>query len=90
MTRAQAIAHAQDYFDSGALKSDLARLVAMPTESQNPERAPVLAAYLETEMRPLLEKLGFTCRILTHPRAMGPFLFAERLEDRLLTLQTSA
>ena len=55
MTRAQAIAHAQDYFDSGMFKSDLARLVAMPTESQNPERAPVLSAYLETEMRPLLE-----------------------------------
>jgi len=84
MTRAQAIAHAQDYFDTGALKSDLARLIAMPTESQNPDRAPVLAEYLEKEMRPLLEGLGFECRILNHPKAKGPFLFAQRIEDENL------
>lgn len=84
MTRAQAIAHAQDYFDSGHFKSDLARLVAMPTESQNPERAPVLADYLDKEMRPLLESLGFTCKTLNHPRAKGPFLYAERIEDPAL------
>lgn len=81
MTRAQAIAHAQDYFDSGSLKSDLARLVAMPTESQNPERAPVLADYLGKEMVPLLESLGFTCQTLHHPKAKGPFLLAQRIED---------
>jgi acetylornithine deacetylase/succinyl-diaminopimelate desuccinylase-like protein len=84
MTRAQAVAHAQDYFDSGRLKSDLARLIAMPTESQNPERAPVLSEYLEKEMRPLLEKLGFECRILNHPTAKGPFLLAQRIEDPAL------
>jgi acetylornithine deacetylase/succinyl-diaminopimelate desuccinylase-like protein len=84
MTRAQAITHAQDYFDSGSFKTDLARLVAMPTESQNPDRAPLLADYLEQEMRPLLESLGFACRVLTHPKAKGPFLFAERTEDPAL------
>ncbi|MGX5734479.1 M20 family metallopeptidase [Bosea thiooxidans] len=84
MTRAQAIAHAQDYFDSGRLKSDLARLIAMPTESQNPERAPVLSEYLEREMRPLLESLGFECRTLNHPIAKGPFLLAQRIEDPAL------
>lgn len=81
MTRAQAIAHAQDYYDSGRLKSDLARLIAMPTESQNPERAPVLSEYLEKEMRPLLESLGFECKTLNHPIAKGPFLLAQRIED---------
>jgi acetylornithine deacetylase/succinyl-diaminopimelate desuccinylase-like protein len=84
MTRAAAIAHAQDYFDSGRFKTDLSRLVAMPTESQNPERAPVLAQYLETEMRPLLESLGFGCTLLTHPLARGPFLLARRIEDESL------
>jgi acetylornithine deacetylase/succinyl-diaminopimelate desuccinylase-like protein len=84
MTRAQAIAHAQDYFDTGAFKSDLARLIAMPTESQNPDRAPVLTEYLEREMRPLFEGLGFECRILHHPKAKGPFLFAQRIEDESL------
>ena len=84
MTRSQAIAHAQDYFDTGAFKRDLARLIAMPTESQNPDRAPVLSDYLETEMRPLFEGLGFECRILHHPKAKGPFLFAQRIEDESL------
>lgn len=84
MTRDAAIAHAQDYFDSGRFKDDLARLVAMPTESQNPDRAPVLAQYLEQEMQPLLASLGFACRILTHPKARGPFLYAERIEDASL------
>jgi acetylornithine deacetylase/succinyl-diaminopimelate desuccinylase-like protein len=84
MTRQAAITRAETYFDSGAFKTDLARLVAMPTESQNPERADVLAAYIETEMRPLLEGLGFTCTTLHHPRAKGPFLYAERIEDPAL------
>jgi acetylornithine deacetylase/succinyl-diaminopimelate desuccinylase-like protein len=84
MTRQAAIERAETYFDSGAFKADLARLVAMPTESQNPERADVLNAYIETEMRPLLESLGFTCTTLHHPRAKGPFLYAERIEDPAL------
>lgn len=81
MSREAAIAKAEAYFESGGLKADLARLVAMPTESQNPDRADVLVAYIETEMRPLLESLGFTCKTLHHPKAKGPFLFAERIED---------
>jgi acetylornithine deacetylase/succinyl-diaminopimelate desuccinylase-like protein len=80
MSRAEAIAKAEHYFDSGALKADLARRIALPTESQNPDRAPVLAQYIDSEMVPALEKLGFTCRLLRHPRAKGPFLFAERME----------
>src|SRR5262245_205498 len=84
MTRAAAIARAESYFDSGAFKADLARRVAIPTESQNPERAQDLARYLETEMAPALEQLGFTCRTLTQARAKGPFLFAERIEDPAL------
>ena len=81
MTREAAISKAATYFDSGAFKADLARLVAMPTESQNPERAEMLRAYVEEEMRPLLEGLGFTCRTLGHPKAKGPFLLALRIED---------
>lgn len=84
MTRDTAIAKAENYFDSGAFKTDLARLIAMPTESQNPERASALTAYIETEMRPLLEGLGFTCKTLHHPRAKGPFLYAERIENPAL------
>jgi hypothetical protein len=38
MTRAQAILAAERYFDEGRFFDDLARRVAIPTESQNPAR----------------------------------------------------
>jgi acetylornithine deacetylase/succinyl-diaminopimelate desuccinylase-like protein len=81
MTRQAAIAEAERYFDEGRFRADLARRVAIPTESQNPERAPELARYLADEMAPSFEALGFACRTLEHPRAKGPFLLAERIED---------
>ncbi|HVL70294.1 MAG TPA: M20 family metallopeptidase [Beijerinckiaceae bacterium] len=83
MTRQAAIDRAVAYFDSGALKADLTRRVAIPTESQNPERAADLARYVD-EMRQALEPLGFSCRVLEEPNAKGPFLFAERTEDETL------
>ena len=79
MTREAAIARAEAYFDNGQFRRDLARRVAMPTESQNPERASVLFSYLDDEMKPALEQLGFRCRTLEVGR--WPFLFAEREED---------
>lgn len=84
MTREQALAQAEQCFDSGAFRALLARRLALPTESQNPDRAAVLADYLESEMRPAFEALGFTCRTLTHPKALAPFLYAERIEDPAL------
>ena len=84
MTREQALAQAEHCFDSGAFRALLARRLALPTESQNPDRAAVLADYLESEMRPAFEALGFTCRTLTHPKALAPFLYAERIEDPAL------
>ncbi|WP_434641449.1 M20 family metallopeptidase [Achromobacter piechaudii] len=84
MTREQALAQAEQCFDTGAFRALLARRLALPTESQNPDRAAVLADYLESEMRPAFEALGFTCRTLTHPKALAPFLYAERIEDPAL------
>jgi acetylornithine deacetylase/succinyl-diaminopimelate desuccinylase-like protein len=80
-TRDAAIAGAQQSFDSGQFRETLARRVAMPTESQNPERAVVLRQYLESEMRPAFEAMGFSCRVLEHPKALAPFLLAERSES---------
>jgi acetylornithine deacetylase/succinyl-diaminopimelate desuccinylase-like protein len=80
MTRDTATAAADAYFDNGGFKRDLARRVAIPTESQNPERAGELARYIQAEMQPAFEALGFRCRVLTHPKARGPFLYAERQE----------
>lgn len=84
MSRQDAVSRAEAHFDSGAFKADLARLVAIPTESQNPDRAADLVRYIEDEMRPMLEAMGFTCRILTEQKAKGPFLYAERIEDPAL------
>jgi acetylornithine deacetylase/succinyl-diaminopimelate desuccinylase-like protein len=85
MNREQAIARAERYFDDGGFVTDLARRVAIPTESQNPERREELGRYLTGEMQPSLERLGFRCRILENPAATGgPFLFAERIEDPAL------
>ncbi|WP_298928583.1 M20 family metallopeptidase [uncultured Ramlibacter sp.] len=84
MTRAQALQAAHAQFDSGDFRQTLARRVAIPTESQNPERGAALQQYLEAEMQPAFEAMGFECRLLTHPKAKAPFLFAQRIEDPAL------
>ena len=82
MSRAQAISHAERYFDEGGFFADLARRVAIPTESQNPERKAELERYLAGEIGPSFERLGFTFRIFPNPNPKyGPFLIAERIED---------
>jgi acetylornithine deacetylase/succinyl-diaminopimelate desuccinylase-like protein len=81
MTRAAAIDRARSVFTSGRFKGDLSRRVAIPTESQNPERAADLDRYIEDEMIPAFSHMGFTCRVLRHARAKGPFLVARRMED---------
>ncbi|MEO8145169.1 MAG: M20 family metallopeptidase [Betaproteobacteria bacterium] len=82
MSRERAIAHAERYFDEGGFFADLARRVAIPTESQNPDRGEDLARYLTAEMQPSFERLGFKCRVFANPLPKGgPFLLAERIED---------
>ena len=80
MTRTQAIANAADYFDRGAFKADLARRVAIASESQNPDARAELQRYVRDEMIPALEALGFQTRIIEQAGAPGPFLYAERNE----------
>lgn len=84
MTRERALAQAGACFDAGEFKTTLARRIAIPTESQNPDRKQVLADYLEAEMKPAFEAMGFRCQTLSHPTARAPFLYAERLEDETL------
>ena len=80
MTRAASIAEAFAYFDSKTFHVDLARRVAIATESQNPDRALELDAYLASELTPSLEMLGFACRVYKNPKKGGPFLIATRIE----------
>jgi len=84
MSRDHAIARATDYFDSGAFKADLARRVAFPTESQNPDRADELARYIDAEMRPAMEALGMRCQVMRQAKWRGPFIVGERIEDKSL------
>src|SRR5256714_8525640 len=85
MSRAAAIAAAEAYFDEGRFAADLARRVAIPTESQVEERAPVLRAYLADEIAPSLARLGFESEIVDNPVRGGPMLIAERREDGAAT-----
>src|ERR1700716_1778046 len=77
MSRAAPIPAAETYFDEGRFAADLARRVAIPTESQVEERAPVLRAYLTDEIAPSLARLGFRSEIVENPVRGGPMLVAE-------------
>jgi len=82
MSRTQALQRAQEVLDSGALAATLARRVRYASESEEPQAAPVLRAYLEEEMVHSLAPLGFRCRLHENPAAAGlPFLVAERIES---------
>jgi hypothetical protein len=83
-SRAGAISRAQQYFDNKFL-DDIARRVAIKTESQkfpDPGAIAECHRYLETEMRPAFENMGFTCKGYDNPVAgQGPVLLAIRIED---------
>ena len=82
MSRENAIARAQLYFDDGAFQDDLTRRVAIPSTSQDPAYVGALRDYLENELVGSLEALGFSCSIVENSVAdAGPFLIAERIED---------
>jgi acetylornithine deacetylase/succinyl-diaminopimelate desuccinylase-like protein len=83
--REKALAAAASYYDSGTFQTELAALVARPTESQDPRGAPHLLAYLTEAMTPLLISLGFTTQIHVNPVTGGPpILTAIRIEDPAL------
>ncbi len=85
MSRDAAIARALAAFDDGTFLEDLDRRIAIPTESQNPERLPDLRRYLSEEMAPAFEAMGFACCLFENPVAGGgPVLLAERREGESL------
>jgi len=80
--REAALALANEHFDSGAFVADLARRVAIRTESQDAASGPALQAYLADELVPSLAGLGFVSTI--HPNPVppyGPLLVATRHES---------
>ncbi|MBW4035828.1 MAG: M20 family metallopeptidase [Proteobacteria bacterium] len=79
--RNTAIAHARAAFDSGRFQDVLAKLIAVPSTSQDPDRAADVATYLDAHIRPWLIRLGFTVALHPNPESgFGPILFAERIE----------
>ena len=82
MSRDSVIAAARALLDEGPYLEVMARRVAIPTASQDPGSAPHLYAYLEQEILPYLESIGFTGQIFDNPTGKGgPFLIARRIED---------
>jgi len=81
MTRADAVALAHGYLQSGEFLRELDRRVAYPTESQNPERRDCLRAYLEAELQPAFSQLGFSTRLIESPKGDHPYLLADYRED---------
>ncbi|MEM5522312.1 M20 family metallopeptidase [Sulfitobacter sp. AS59] len=80
-----AYANIESYFDTGAFQTELAALVARPTESQDPRGKPHLHAYLHEDIAPMLQEMGFTCRFHDNPVPDAPpILTAERIENATL------
>ena len=70
--RSEAIARAHAHFDDGDFVETLRRRVAIPSSSQEPERAAAMQAYLRDEMAPALAPLGFASRIFDNPQRRRP------------------
>jgi acetylornithine deacetylase/succinyl-diaminopimelate desuccinylase-like protein len=85
MTREAVLERVARHFDDGEFLADLARRVAIRSESQDPASRGFLDAYLADEIGPTLAKLGYDWEIAANPTGRGgPFLIAERREDPAL------
>jgi acetylornithine deacetylase/succinyl-diaminopimelate desuccinylase-like protein len=81
-SREGARARAREAMHDGTFLADLARRVAIPTESQIAERLPELYRYLTDEIAPSFERMGYGHRVIDNPvPGRGPVLLAERIVD---------
>ncbi len=80
--RRAAIEGAVNYIDDGTFEAELASRVAVRTESQIPDSVSLLYDYLQTEMLPAFDDMGFSCTVFDNPiDGYGPVLLAERIES---------
>lgn len=88
MSRAAATAHALGLYDDeteDGYYPRLGKLVAVPTESQNPARLSELKQYLGDYLGPAFERLGYSHTIYDNPHdGCGPVLLAQRIEAESL------
>ncbi|HWT09321.1 MAG TPA: M20/M25/M40 family metallo-hydrolase [Roseomonas sp.] len=81
-TREGAIAAAQALYDDGSYLAHLRALVAVPTESQMPDRLPDLRRYCAEVLPGVMAGMGFDIRLLENPSpGRGPVMLATRIED---------
>lgn len=81
MNREQLLHSVQRHFDDGGFAADLRRRVAWRTESDAGPGSSALRGYLEQEIAPALQALGFDCALLDNPAPEGaPLLLARRVE----------
>jgi acetylornithine deacetylase/succinyl-diaminopimelate desuccinylase-like protein len=85
-SRTGAIGRIRRYLADGQFEAELARRVAIPTESQRlPESLPQLERYLTEEMIPAFKAMGFETQVFANPmRGQGPVLLATRIENASL------
>lgn len=84
-TREGAVARALAAFDQDSFRDHLAKLVAIPSTSQDPAHAQDLTSYLGGAIEGWLDRLGFEVTVLPNPEAgFGPILLASRIEGREL------
>ena len=68
--------------DDGRYLGGLAEWIAVPTESQKPERLPECSRLLADFVRPRLGAMGFAVDIFDNPvQGAGPLLVARRMEE---------
>ncbi len=80
-TRDSAITRARAAFTGGQYLDGLRRLVAVPTESQNPARSGELQRYCAEIIPALIEGMGFSGGVVANPLpGRGPALITERRE----------
>ena len=84
-TRTAAMDAAKALFDNGTFVTDLAKLVAVPTESNPADHKPDLVRYCTQILAALVTPMGFEVAILDNPEPQhGPVMLATRIEDRSL------
>ena len=80
--RDEALVRARAHVDDGGFQADLARRIAIPTESQESSQRSELYRYLLSEIGPSLRHAGFSIELFENSDPEGgPFLLATRHED---------
>ena len=71
--RHRAVEIVRDYIDSGGFERELADRVAHRTESQLlPDSLPAMRRYLDDELIPVFERMGFDTHVVENPLDGGP------------------